>query len=266
MKKVLFSALVLASLSPLVANLRAPFLIEYKFSRAIQKPAQGVIAQKEELNFDCEALYIGEMKAVSKQIRNCKVNANYYISVTKAGDYSFEFVLPTNSQVLVSSNSALPAEFTPTILEEVKAEKWPHRDHNLYKCNFTATLKEGENTLLVQYSQPMNTKEVNYGYMTKSEWRTEFGYELWPLKEWQKGNNFSIKVQYSFQNERSTIERMFGSDTKASLFRQDKDGQNTKLIESKLDWDPNLQVTTDFGKDFPDVLLIKAGSQKYIKE
>lgn len=225
------------------ANMRAPTNIQHAPSFSLSAPQNTKLTvQKETLDIDCD--YV-----------RCFVEATYYIESEKSAELAFVFIMPDNTPVAARvAGEPRPAKVTRDGTQTWETRYgWPRGTQlPLYQAAFTGKVNAGENTIVIQYSQPMTILERAYGYFTDSRSIEQFTYQLGPLKEWQLADSFSLEVMFASLRKRPD------RDGGWSLFRsRDVDCMQPGQIKEKDD--EYLILTFTFGKDFPDTLVCQAG-------
>lgn len=225
------------------ANMRAPMNTQHAPSFSLASPqSTKLTVQRETLDIDCD--YV-----------RCFVEANYYIVSETAAELAFVFIMPSNTPVAARvAGEPRPAKVTRDGSQTWETRYgWPRGTQlPLYQAAFTGKVNAGENTIVIQYSQPLTILERAYGYFTDSRSIEQFTYQLGPLKEWQLADDFSLEVRFSSLRKRPD------RDGGWSLFRsRDVDCmQPEQTIEKDSEY---LTLTKTFGKDFPDTLVCQAG-------
>ena len=79
----------------------------------------------------------------------------------------------------------------------------------MYKAKFYGKMIKGKNKIVIRYKQPANIIEEDHGYFISSEYSTSVGYEIWPIKEWKKTDDFSIEVNIKLKDDASFFTKLF---------------------------------------------------------
>jgi hypothetical protein len=195
----------LTSASPAGANLRAPSARVFGPSTSLVSPLPDVVVEGETLQFSCTA-------------SRCVVVAIYRISSPVEVDFATEFIMPAPSPLTYRVNSAAGRSIPAPIPEEEVPDNlqltlgWARAGKvELYKAPITGTLEAGANRIELHYEQPLGSYEASYGYFKESRYLHSFGYELWPLRQWQLGPDFALEVRVSMTSpEGGWWERTFG--------------------------------------------------------
>ena len=163
------------------ANLRAPRHLDQPPSSALALAADAaasLVVTGETLDFSCET--------------SCQVSAIYSVTATAAGEYAFSFVLPQSAAVTAQVNDA-PS--TLATAEVARIDKLRHDgETEPVEARFRGALRAGANRIVVRYQQPLANHETDYGYFRKGRFIEFFRYELWPLKQWQRAPQFTLRL------------------------------------------------------------------------
>jgi hypothetical protein len=183
----LFMPALLLVLAParLSANMRAPFQEAHPASFAID--ANGVTNPPtvlgEDLRFRCGPTA-------------CEVAATYRIHLEAPRLIQTSFILPAQETITVRhggkafSVAAKPAPEIPWPEHPL----WNHPDTPLHKATFEVELGAGENTISIEYVQPLGVQERGYSYFRDGKRVRVWSYELWPLAEWRRAPGMVIRV------------------------------------------------------------------------
>lgn len=186
---LLVLALFLLLPRPVLGNARAPKVVPRGPSTAAfpAAAALNLVVLSEELTFKCQAT-------------RCDVQARYRIEAPSAVRVELSFVMPLPAPLRVTLGSGIATTRVRAVpagvLREDELEPW-QRDFDLvalpkYQATFVAPLASGENTVTVDYQQPLGKYEHGHGYLSRGRFTDYFRYELWPLSEWRRAPGFHI--------------------------------------------------------------------------
>ncbi len=224
-RNLFFLICIILSANALLANLRAPWVVNRYPSYALAISNPSLIVLKENLEFKCDPVYEGDGDLSLIVNKNCKVEAVYFIQSTVNMNYPLEFILPSEKIVTTSVNDSASEIAKPILLTISDLEKEGYRlsdlckfceenINKLYAASFNANFIIGANTIRVQYEQPLAVTEISHGYFQSSKWSNSFAYELWPLREWKLDTNFEMNIKFTTKVG-SAFSRFFGKKIKA---------------------------------------------------
>lgn len=262
---IIFFAIFLVFITASVlANLRAPYYRFFKGSGMLYSKGSNLTVQKEKLEILCDSPYSGKLDGVMAKIHYCRIKAVYFFDSEKTKIYNFSFVLPVNEKISVSINTETGIKTDTKLLsQEFNGNKsWHYHDDTLYQADFQAEIKSGNNTIIIEYSQPISVHETKYGYWTASQYLSEINYELWPLKEWKLSSDFSLDLEITVEDDDSLWRSLFGTSNDLLLIGLSKDKRTLyrelKIEEKKA----KLFLKTSFNNNFPDSLALLFGSKE----
>ena len=266
MKKKLSFPFIVFSVFILLANMRAPYMRTNSASRTLtQKTPATLVVLEEDLSFECEAPYEGDIGTVTQQKRFAQVTAVYLVDAGKAGECAFEFLMPDNVEVESSVNGKRCAAENTVIEKGKAADGWSVRmDRSLCRATFVGKLLQGENIIRVSYRQPVGVTETHYGYFTKSRYASGFGYELWPLKEWKLAEDFTLNVDVRTADYSSLRRTLFGSRNVLRLNGASKNDEAQFVPCDDVRYsqeDGFLRARVTWGRSFPDLLHVSYGEE-----
>lgn len=267
MKKVLPFVLLLLSMSFLSANMRAPYMRTNSPSRTLtQKTPAPLTVKSEDISFECEAPYEGDVSAVSQQKRFAQVNAVYHVEAAKAFGCRFEFLMPDNAAVTAVINGKTCTTEISILDKGDSPDGWSVRiDRTLFMASFGGTMAQGKNTIRVNYRQPVGVTETHYGYFTKSRYASGFGYELWPLKGWKLAGDFTLNVDVRSADYSSLRRSLFGSRNRLRFYGSSKNADAEFTPCEGVQYfqeDGFLRARVTWGRSFPDVLHLSYGEDE----
>ena len=248
----------------LSANMRAPYIRASMPSRSLTVKTQApLVVVKEDLSFECDAPYEGDIGTVAKQRRFAQVTAVYHIDAERQCECAFQFVMPDDVEVTVSVDEKPCAVGRVVIAKGEFPDGWSVRiNRSLCMASFSGKLSQGRNVIRVGYRQPVGVSEAHYGYFTKSVFASGFGYELWPLKEWKLAPSFSLNVDVRVADYSSLRRTLFGSRNRIRLYGSGRnaDEQPLPCVEAVYSQeDRYLRARVNWANSFPDVMHVSYG-------
>ena len=266
MKRIVTLMLIFIPAVFLSANMRAPYMRTSMPSRSltVKTPAPLVVV-KEDLSFDCDAPYEGDIGAVAKQRRFAQVTAVYHVDAERQCECAFEFVMPDDVEVAASIGEKPCAAGRAVIAKGEFPDGWSVRiNRSLCMVSFSGKLSQGRNVIRIGYRQTVGVSEAHYGYFTKSVFASGFGYELWPLKEWKLSPGFSLNVDVRVADYPGFRRTLFGSKNSVHLYGSGRnaDAQSQPCAEAVYSQeDRYLRARVNWTKNFPDVLHVSYGEK-----
>ena len=106
--------------------------------------------------------------------------------------------------------------------------------------------------------------ETHYGYFTRSRFASGFGYELWPLKEWNLAEDFTLNVDVRTADYSSFRRTLFGSRNALRLYGTSKNDNDQVMPCAGVEYsqeDLFLRARVKWRRDFPDVLRVSYGEE-----
>jgi hypothetical protein len=187
------------------ANLRAPRTIPWLPSTAASA-VESLTVEHEDLVFACDAV-------------RCKVQATYRVLASQSLGIELRFVVPLPALTTARIGNAqgrvvvVEAPALKTVIEKNAGFDYPDADRpTIYQATVRAPITVGENALTFEYVQPLGAVERAYGYFTgPGRMVQEFGYGLWPLREWRRSPGFTIDLTVGVpRNPPTRWQRWFG--------------------------------------------------------
>lgn len=264
MKKIATLIFVFIPAVFLSANMRAPYMRTSMPSRTLTVKTQApLVVVKEDLSFDCDAPYEGDIGAVSQQKRYAQVTAVYHIDAQKRCECLFAFMMPDDVAIAASINGASCGAKKAVIEKDEDPDGWGRKiSRSLYHASFEGTLTQGRNIISVNYRQPVGVSETHYGYFTKSVYASGFGYELWPLREWKLAPGFSLNIDVRVADYSSLMRTLFGSRNRIRLSGSGKNADAQPQPCAGVAYsqeDGFLRARMKWANNFPDVLTVSYG-------
>lgn len=257
--------------APAWANLRAPVELPRYPSSTLYQPGRAVVALREALTFTCNA-------------EKCDVIADYHVVAQAKAVRHFEFILPTQANVVVQlGNTSVPVQVVASEPFDLREQQAVSRYFNktamgtLYRASFTSPLQLGFNTIRISYPQPLSKLERDYGYFKKGRFVNVLQYELWPLKTWVRSVDFEIQLLIKMQQAKpGWWRRHFGTGRslvcrqvtfEACDFTQDDlqeladCTQTSTFSEKPVQQVDYLVLTTILKDNLPDRLFCEMGDE-----
>jgi hypothetical protein len=255
---------VLRAVSPANANLRAPYIHQFRGVENLRTALTGLTVLKETLLFDADQPYGGTLRTAMAQKRMVRVTAVYTIRSDSEATGNFEFIVTVPVAASISVNNSSVAAAAPVCIETGKKGTFICFDNSKYGISFQGHIIKGLNTVSVYYSHPMAAVETSYGYFKKSLFSTQFNYYLSPLKEWPLDTSFSLTITIRFKDDTGQIKKVFGSDYSISIAGVDENESNHAGSAGKnLTFAPTeklpggaLEYSHTFNRNFPDILSV----------
>lgn len=190
-RTIIMLTVCLMSAMPAHANLRAPIILGESPSTALYKPgAPDLVVTGETLSFFCGS-------------DQCDVNAVYTIKAKTSRDVLLSFVLPGPATVQATANNTKPQSISSVAAKDplnkmrrASYESWLDPSH-IHEAQWTASLVQGINTVAISYSQKLTREERNHSYDHEGEMVGIMKYEVWPIKEWTRSDEFAIHFSFS---------------------------------------------------------------------
>lgn len=191
----------------------------------------------------------------------CRVRATYTISSNVQVSLPLIFIMP--SEVPVRANVA--GDDVPVVVSFDETQMWSPPEQSwmysstfpLYQAAFTGTVYPGENSIRVDYVQPLSLLERDYGYFTHSRYVEKFSYVMAPLKEWRLADDFTMTVTVSTPRKRTKRDGW-------SLFKSRKIdcGTPSQRVTKSSE---RLTLRIKYTQDFPDTFVCWAGDSDLLK-
>lgn len=230
------------------ANMRAPRNLENAPSAALQAPLSlrqatpTLRVQAETLKIDCD-------------YERCQVQARYQFMADRAARLTFTFVMPDHTPVTaVVAGRTVQAELTADTRENAgtKPGRSAAKESTaLFQAVFAGDVVAGENTVQVDYVQPLSLFERAYGYFTQSRSVEKFVYQMGPLREWTLAEDFSLAVSLSSPRARPERDGW-------SLFKSRSIDCGSPRQSVKKDGD-RILLSLVYARDFPDTFVCRMG-------
>jgi hypothetical protein len=247
---------------PALANMRAPFSAAEHGSTAPRGPVDGVTVLGERLELRCVA-------------STCRVRAEYRVRAERAVRAELRFVLPDREGIVARAGDQIVAvdvaelrAIHPRTAFDPFARLTPGKLRDLWQATFVVDLEPGEQSITVEYTQPLGVFETEYGYFVRSTFEFQVRYELWPLREWDLADGFALDFRVVVPPQRGLLGWLFtpapavrcigvedtsvvteSSESDAPEVAQAADIALTRGLESEAD----TYVAT-FRADFPGVI------------
>jgi hypothetical protein len=251
-----------------MGNLRAPYMVRYDDSSSIKAVSKELVVKSEDLKFELGSAYTGNISEITKERKTARVTALYIVSALSEKEYAFEFIMPANEEVSVTINGKKATAEKPVLLKkEISGTSMMQNRSELWKAAFAGKITAGDNAIEVSYDQPVSVSEVHHGYFTKSKWSSAVGYELWPLAEWRRAEDFKMTISAVMRDDRSLLNNMLGGKYAIKLRGQDardKDYYDIHAVEIKRE-DERIKITAEFSKNFPGRLIVLYGDNDALK-
>ena len=210
----------------------------------------------EDLTFRCRA-------------KTCRVTASYVTDVDRAARARLEFVLPVNVQVGARMGTTpVPVSFTSAAdhFDEYRRRldlDPSHPDGSqpapaLYKAEAIVDFAAGRNEITFEYEQTLAATEEGYGYFHDGKMVRNLTYVLWPLAEWTRAPDFTIKLRVEVERAPpSWWKRTFGHPTNVRC--GGLSGQRAQV-------GGQLVYTATIGSRFPDYLYCRIGDDDRVSD
>lgn len=236
-----------------MANMRAADIYWESSSSTIKNPhpkaPSGIEVSSEILNIHCDE-------------QQCQVIASYQISSSKVQPIALAFILPVSTTITAKiNNQAIPTESTKAAeIQEWSLDPSDYRisvyDREInryvnYEAHFSGTLLKGNNTVTVEYIQPLSRREEDFGYFHSGRYLQTFSYILAPLKQWKLADDFTLNISVRAPKKRPDHDRW-------SLFKRRNltcHLDNGILTRQSV----TLMYTATLDKNFPDFLICNMG-------
>ncbi len=228
----IFTVLLTLWTVPAAANMRAPMNVLEGPSTALE-PISDVEVLRERLDIEC-------------QPKSCRVTARYVVAAQSATSFETTFILPAETDVAVSVNGKA-SRSTPAPMRDVPDElQLPRRFFGdaptLFEARIAGDFGAGKNEIVVSYDQPLTRLETSYGYGARSRFVSLFSYEIWPIRQWKRADDFVIEAAVTMASPRdSWWTRTFGT-TKSLECNIGPTGTQT---ETRLEWSADLTELPD---------------------
>jgi len=197
----------------------------------------------------------------------CGVRARYHVRSERALSAVTRFVLPirSGSRIVVNQRrvdvrvEALEPWEPATLLGSGS------RPREVYEAEFALDLLEGENDIVVEYAQPLGLIEKSRGHFTSSRFAFSFGYELWPLREWELDDAFTLKLGVEYRAAAGWLDWI---RTPAPVVECVGSARSPAQAESsptrfKRAWTRGRdRYAAEFGSDFPELLECTISSRR----
>lgn len=184
---IIFAVFLMVAM-PAHANLRAPITVDKSPSTALYKSGMmDLVVAGESLNFSCTS-------------NQCDVEATYTFRTRRAQNVLLSFILPGPATVTVVVNKTKkPQSISSTEAKDPfdkigKSYQWHHfSPSNIHEAKWRASLVNGINTVTVRYKQELALEERNHSYEKSGEMIRIVAYEVWPIKEWSRSDEFAME-------------------------------------------------------------------------
>lgn len=201
-------ALFIFSLLPLgalFANMRAPIHVN-RAGITLYAPKANLVLLGEKLIFDCPESFVGKHDYAKFIARVCRAKVQYSIRAPQATEVLLQFIYSGSKEVswIYQGKKMVTVARTFTVAKSDLCNYCPDDFNTLQKVQQEIQFIKGESVLEIDYEQQLSYEERNLGYFSTSTWLQSFTYELWPIAEWQWGENpkaelvFSVKARDSF--------------------------------------------------------------------
>lgn len=161
-----------------------------------------------------EPVVLGEELRFRCETKGCAVTATYRIHVASDRRISTALILPAQKRVTVRHGSRV-ITVVPVVAPEIPwpdAAYWGQVLPPLYKAAFAVELAKGENSVTVEYVQPLAARERGHSYFRDGVRIKMWSYELWPLGEWQRKPGMQIRISIDVPRKPpSRWKRWYGS-------------------------------------------------------
>jgi hypothetical protein len=197
-RQAFFAVLVFLLLLPqaATANLRAPVNITSASGTLTGVSEKRVRVLGETLDFRCPSAHVGKPDYRVFETSNCHGTITYDIEAEET-TATFQFVYSGGSSVIWQLGDARhrSAARKMTSTETKSCTYCPREMQNLFVSEQQLRLLPGHNQLTVEYDQSLFYSEHGHGYFSGGKWQQGFAYELWPIAEWNWGNNMTAKLR-----------------------------------------------------------------------
>ncbi len=248
------------SINPAWANLRAPKTIPWMPSSAPSAPLGQV-----DLKVSSEALHFlcGPDQ--------CSVSATYQIQASEQVRVELRFLLPVEKEVNAHVGSSAASLRIHSAEEQVTAlakridfgyakEKPP-----LYQAIVKLDLNKGSNEVTFEYNQPLGAMEHGHGYISEGRMLSEFTYVLWPLREWQRSQEFKIDVSVTTDRPRRSLWKfLFGKKKEIGCLLE---GQGQKPLKGvRQQQNQKYIYQAQIISEIPDTLHCYLGDEDLVEK
>lgn len=181
------------------ANMRAPVHID-RGNTGLKAENVGYLKiLGETLEFQCPESYTGKPNFELFAGRACDARVRYKISAEKAERVKLQFIFSGSGNV----NWRLKDKVATTSPQELKITDQrvcsfcPDSMKNLLSAEGVFDFEKGENVLEISYRQALGYDERGHSYFSDGTWTQGFTYELWPIAEWQWGDNVTAELKFN---------------------------------------------------------------------